>query len=117
MKYVVLEEDTRMDTQKEKSVVATNDGKLVSLDNISVPAERVFSFVERNRQTYFEDHSLDWAVDEILTRGMAEITRQIKTARKVAENKASGDLLRQFKMSPEEAAKLLATLQAQAQTK
>lgn len=96
------------------SKVTDNSGKIIEVADLGVPAERVYSFVERNRKTYFEDHSLDWALDEIITRGMAEITRQIKTTAKRAEDNAAGTLLRQFNMSPAEAAKLILKLQADA---
>jgi len=46
-------------------------------------------------------------LDEIISRGIAEITRQVKTAKKVAVDKASGSLLKEFNLSPADAKKLL----------
>lgn len=97
----------------ETSAVATNDGTMVEVPHLTVAASRIYGFVEKNRKAYFEDHSLDYCLDEIISRGMAEITRQVKTAEKAAVNRASGELLKKFNLTPSEAAKLLATLQAQ----
>ena len=95
------------------SAVATNDGKIVVVPDLCVPTARIYSFVEMYRKDYFEDHSLDWALDEIITRGIAEITRQVKTAKKVAADKASGSLLKEFNLSPADAKKLLQAMVAQ----
>jgi hypothetical protein len=89
------------------SAVATNAGKVELVEDLRVPVNRIFSFVTSYRKDYFEDHSLDWCLDEILTRGIAEITRQVKTAKKVAIDKASGSLLKEFNLSPADAKKLL----------
>lgn len=67
------------------TLVADNKGDLIEVEDLSVPADRIYDFVERNRKDYFEDHGLEWCLDEILTRGMAEITRQVKTAAKQKE--------------------------------
>jgi hypothetical protein len=99
----------------ETTKVASNDGKLIEVSNLVVDTSKIYNFVERYRKDYFEDHSLDWSLDEILSRGMAEITRQVKTARKRAEDSAAGTLLKQYNMSPAEAAKILATLKAQSE--
>ncbi len=89
------------------SAVASNTGRIVEVPDLRVPTSRVYNFVELYRRDYFEDHSLDWALDQIITRGMAEITRQVKTAKKVAVDKASGSLLKEFNLSPADAKKLL----------
>lgn len=89
------------------SAVASNSGRMVEVPNLGVPTSRIYNFVELYRKDYFEDHSLDWALDQIITRGMAEITRQVKTAKKVAVDKASGSLLKEFNLSPADAKKLL----------
>jgi|SRR6266850_1926420 len=89
------------------SAVASNNGRIVEVPNLGVPTNRIYNFVEMYRKDYFEDHSLDWALDQIITRGMAEITRQVKTAKKVAVDKASGSLLKEFNLSPADAKKLL----------
>jgi hypothetical protein len=103
------------------SPVATNDGKVVQVPDLVVNANRIYGFVQRYKAEYFEDHGLDWCLDEILTRGMAEITRQVKTARERAKEKAAGSLLKEFNLSPAEAKKklleLLALERVQAQTK
>jgi hypothetical protein len=89
------------------SAVATNAGTIVEVPDLKVPTNRIYNFVTTYRKDYFEDHSLDWCLDEIITRGIAEITRQVKTARKVAVDKASGSLLKEFNLSPADAKKLL----------
>lgn len=94
------------------SAVASNAGRIVEVPDLHVPTSRVYNFVEMYRKDYFEDHSLDWALDQIITRGMAEITRQVKTAKKVAVDKASGSLLKEFNLSPADAKKLLQAMLA-----
>src|SRR5882762_1272694 len=89
------------------STVATNAGTTKSVPDLNVPATRIYGFVERFRKEYFEDHSLDWSLDQILTRGMAEIERQVKTARERAKQKAAGDLLKEFNLTPAEAKRTL----------
>ena len=89
------------------SAVVSNDGKVVQVPDLAVPTNRIYNFVTSYRKDYFEDHSLDWCLDEIITRGIAEITRQVKTAKKVAVDKASGSLLKEFNLSPADAKKLL----------
>jgi hypothetical protein len=89
------------------SAIATSKGKVEQVPDLSVPVNRIYNFVERNRNAYFEDHSLDWCLDEIISRGMAEITRQIKTAVKRANEKASFDLLKGYGMTPAQAADFL----------
>ena len=106
------------------SPVATSQGKVEVVPDLQVPANRIYNFVEQMREAYFEQHSLDWALDEIITRGIAEITRQVKTAKKTAESKAAGTVLREYNMTPEQAKafieqarKLMAEAQAKAATK
>ena len=89
------------------SAVATQDGKVAQVPDLVVPTNRIYNFVASYRKDYFEDHSLDWCLDEIITRGIAEITRQVKTAKKVALDKASGTLLKEFNMSPAEAKRFM----------
>lgn len=108
--------DTNTQATPKVATVTSNEGKPVKVEPMSIPVERVttiYNFVESHRKTYFEDHSLDWALDEIITRGIAEITRQVKTQAKAAENRAAGSLLKEFNMSPEQAKVLLAQLKAQ----
>jgi hypothetical protein len=99
------------------SSYATNDGTLVEVEDLNVRADRFANFVEMHRKDYFEEHSLTWCLDEIITRGVAEITRQIKTAQVRAEQKAAGDLLKDFNMSPKEAAEFLKKALAELATK
>ncbi len=89
------------------SVVATAQGKAKEVPDLNVPANRIYNFVERFRKEYFEDHSLDWSLDQIIARGMAEIERQVKTARERAKQKAAGDLLKEFNLTPAEAKRTL----------
>ena len=96
------------------SVVATAQGKAKEVPDLNVPANRIYNFVERFRKEYFEDHSLDWSLDRIIARGMAEIERQVKTARERAKQKAAGDLLEEFNMTPAQAKTKLLEMLAQA---
>lgn len=84
---------------------------------LQVKRSDIVAFALAYRTEYFEDHSAEWCLDEIITRGKAEIKRTVKTAKKTAENKASGDILRAYNLSPKEALALLASLQAQAKAK
>jgi hypothetical protein len=97
------------------SPVATNAGTVVQVPDLAVPTNRIYNFVTQYRKDYFEDHSLDWCLDEIISRGIAEITRQVKTAKKVAVDKASGSLLKEFNLSPADAKKLLLEMIAKQQ--
>ena len=92
------------------SPVVDNKGKVSQVPDLNVPVNRIYNFVEANRKAYFEEHSLDWCLDEIISRGIAEITRQVKTAVKARENKAAGSLLKEFNLSPADAKKLLLEL-------
>ena len=94
------------------SPVVDGKGKVSQVPDLNVPVNRIYNFVEANRKAYFEEHSLDWCLDEIITRGIAEITRQVKTAVKARENKAAGSLLKEFNLSPADAKKLLLELAA-----
>lgn len=89
------------------SATVDNKGTIVVQPDLTVPAQRIYNFVERNRKAYFEEHSLDWCLDEIITRGIAEITRQIKTSNVRAEQKAAGDLLKGYNLTPKQAAEFL----------
>ena len=91
-----------MDT-KGTSQVAKNDGSLETVADLTVRADRFNNFVELHRKDYFEDHSLEWCLDAIITRGIAEIERQVKTAEKAALNRAAGTLQKEFNMTPEQA--------------
>jgi hypothetical protein len=86
--------------------VSNNRGELVEQDSVIVDASLFYSFVLQH-QEYFEDHSMQWCVEEILSRGKAEITRQIKTAAKTRENKVYGDLARKYNLTLEQAQAVL----------
>ena len=103
--------------QSNTSAVATSEGTVVEVQDLTVRADRFHNFVEMHRKDYFEEHSLVWCLDEIITRGIAEITRQIKTAQVRREQKAAGDLLKDFNMSPKEAAEFLKKALAEIATK
>jgi len=102
------------------SKAASNDGQMVEVEDLIVEGVRIYSFVERNRKEYFEDHGLEWCLDEIISRGMAEITRQIKTAKTQAQQRAAGKLMQEYNLTPEMAKQILrdaiakATVEAQA---
>ena len=104
-----------MDSNKQvgTSSIAGKDGKLQEGPNLQVAVESIYNFVERNREAYFEDHSLDWCLDEIIARGKAEIKRSIDAAVKRAKEKAALALLEMHHLTPDEAAKYLAMLEAQ----
>ena len=100
-------------TTQGTSATANDKGQIVVQPDLNVPVNRIYNFVERNRKAYFEEHSLDWCLDEIITRGIAEITRQIKTANVRAEQKAAGLVLKEFNMTPKQAADVLKAMLAQ----
>jgi hypothetical protein len=95
------------------SAVATPEGKVVQVPDLNVPTNRIYNFVAQYRKEYFEDHSLDWCLDEIITRGIAEITRQVKTARQAAKNRAAGSLMDELHMTPQEAKEFIRKMLAE----
>ena len=95
------------------SPVATDAGKVVQVPDLTVPSNRIYGFVQQFNKEYFVDHSLDSCLDEILTRGMVEITRQVKTARQGRQNKAAGTLLKEFNLSAKDAKDLLLKMLAE----
>ena len=106
--------------QTSTSPVTTTDGtkvQIVNVPDLTVPANRIAGFVAQYKKTYFEDHGLEWCLDEIISRGMAEIKRQVKTAIKTRENKVSGDLLRAYNLTPAQALEVLKLAKEQAEAK
>lgn len=95
--------------------IADASGKMVevTLELSATLTDKVATFARDNKADYFEDHSLDWALEEVVTRGVAEITRQIKTAKKTALAKASAKVLEGFNMSPEQAKAFILQVQLQ----
>ena len=81
------------------------------MDNITIEVStqtQLRNFVEANRRKYFEDHSLNYCVEQILQRGMAEITRYIKTNENRKEQMASGALIKELGLTPAQAKEILA---------
>lgn len=95
--------------------IADATGKMVevTLHLSDAQLDMIACFVRDNKAAYFEDHSLEWALDEMLNRGKAEIKRTVKTATKLAEAKASAAVLKKFNMSIGEAQALFAKLKAE----
>ena len=110
-----MSSNTNGQAVQSTSPVATNAGTVLQVPDLAVPTNRIYNFVSQYRKDYFEDHSLDWCLDEIISRGIAEITRQVKTAKKVAVDKAAGALLKEFNMSPAEAKRTLLDMLAKQQ--
>ena len=84
------------------SLVVKSDGTKVQMPDLVVAANRIYNFVEGNRTAYFEQHSLEWALDEIISRGIAEIKRAIKTGVKREADAAAGKALKALNMTPEQ---------------
>lgn len=84
------------------SLCVKSDGTKVMVPDLVVAANRIYNFVEGNRTAYFEEHSLEWALDEILNRGIAEIKRAIKTGEKREKDAAAGKAIKALNMSPEQ---------------
>ena len=102
-----------MNAQAAVSVIG-NDGETHEVAPLAVDTKRISNFVEAYRKEYFEQHSLDWCLDTIIERGIAEIKRTVKTQQKTAENKVAGNLLKELGMTPAQArVKLLAALAEQ----
>ena len=89
------------------SQVADNRGRLIEVEDLIVEGTRVYGFVEQYRKTYFEDHGLEWCLDEIIARGMAEIKRQVKTAETQAKNRVMGKLADTLNLTPQQAKEIL----------
>jgi len=94
------------------SPVVSNQGKVVEVPHLKVPQNRIFNFVEANRKAYFEEHSMEWALDQIIERGIAEITRAIKTGEKRAKDAAAGALFKDMNMTVAQAKAKFAQLEA-----
>jgi len=74
---------------------------------ITVSDDRIRNFVEAYRKEYFEDHSMEWCLDQIIERGCAEIKRQVKTAAKRQEQVVAGQLMDEFNLTPAQARQVL----------
>lgn len=83
-----------------ESMVVKSDGSKQLMDNLQVSVAEIYDFVECNRKAYFEEHSLAWALDEIITRGKAEIKRAIKNGEKREKNAAAGKALDMLNLTP-----------------
>jgi hypothetical protein len=88
--------------------VATNNGEMQEQELVLIDPTLFYSFIMQHAE-YFdvENHTMTHCVEEILTRGKAEITRQIKTAAKTRENKVYGDLARKYNLTLEQAQAVL----------
>ena len=85
---------------------AQMQGEEVPQEPILIDASFFMNFILANHKT-FEGLSVQSSVEYILERGKAEIERQIKTARKTAENKVYGDLARKYNLTLEQAQQYL----------
>lgn len=96
--------------------VADNHGNLIDVEDVVIDATLVYGFIMEHAD-YFEvdNHSIKYCVEEIITRGKAEITRQIKTAQKTRENKVYGDLARKYNLTLEQAQAVLSAAAVKAQ--
>jgi len=95
------------------SQVTTNDGKMVEVADLTLPADYIYNFVQMYTGKYFpSDWSLDRSFRAVVDRGLAEIKRQVKTAAKLAKAKAAAAVLEGFNMTPEEAKRFIAHMQA-----
>jgi len=74
---------------------------------ITIDDGRFRNFVEAYRKEYFEDHSMEWCLDQIIERGCAEIKRQVKTANTRKEQVVAGSLMKEFNLSPAQAKAIL----------
>lgn len=81
-------------------------GEELPNEPILVDASFFMNFIVANHKT-FDGMSVQSSVEYIISRGKAEIERQVKTARKTAENKVYGDLARKYNMTFEQAQALL----------
>ena len=84
------------------SMCVRSNGEKVFIKDIPVAANEIFDFVEAYRVAYFEQHSLEWALGEIITRGKAEITRAIKTGEKRERDVAAGKAVKALNLTPEQ---------------
>jgi hypothetical protein len=95
------------------STVTNNEGKLIEVSDLQLPADYIYNFVVMYTGKYFEtDWSLDRCFRAIVDRGLAEIKRQVKTSEKLAVSKAAGAVLKEFNMSPEEAKRFIGHMKA-----
>jgi hypothetical protein len=82
------------------------------MENKSLTLDAALLFEVENfvlaHKGYFEEHSLPWCIEEIISRGKAEILRSIKSAAKARENKAAGTLISKLGLTVEQAQAILA---------
>src|ERR1700675_1677204 len=87
-------------------------GEEIPQEPILIDASFFLNFMLSNHKT-FEGMSVQSGLEYIISRGKAEIERQIKTARKTAENKVVGDLARKYNLTLEQAETVMAQFAAQ----
>lgn len=89
------------DPHAGKSLCVKSDGTEVWIDDIVIPANLVYNFVEMYRKDYFENHSLEYAVvDCIIPRGKAEIIRAVKATDKREKDAAAGKAVKELNLTP-----------------
>src|SRR5258708_5195214 len=93
---------------------AVMKGEEIPQEPILIDASFFMNFVLANHDT-FDGLSVQSAVEYIISRGKAEIERQIKTAQKQRENKVYGDLARKYNLTLEQAQAVLAAAAVKAQ--
>lgn len=84
------------------SLCVKANGEKVFVKDLTVAANAIYNFVEANRTAYFEQHSLEWALDQIISRGIAEIKRAIKTGEKREQDVAAGKAVKALNLTPQQ---------------
>lgn len=95
-----------MSTQVSTLHERVMQGGEVEQEPVLLDASFFLNFILQHHD-HFEDMSLQSAVEYIVTRGKAEIERQIKTAKKTQENKVYGDLARKYNLTLQQAQAIL----------
>ena len=96
-----------MSPQSNAVAVIGNDGAMHEQVQLTVETKRIANFVEAYRKEYFEDHSMEWCLDAIIERGIAEIKRYVKTNDARKKQMAAGSLVKEFGLSIEQAKAVL----------
>jgi hypothetical protein len=91
----------------QSATVVGNDGVQHEVATPNVDVKFINNFIEMYRTEYFEDHSFQWCLDQIVERGMAEIKRYVKTNASRKEQMALGALAKEYNLTPETAREVL----------
>jgi hypothetical protein len=94
------------------SLCVNSKGEKIFVKDLIIPANRIWNFVEQYRATWFEEHSLEWALDEMLTSGEREIKRKVKTGEKREREVLAGKAIESLKLTPEQMVKEFMRLKA-----